>query len=95
MLIDAGIDALHPLQAKANGMEAERLASEFGDELVFIGGVDTQDLLPFGTPQQVKNEVRRLKKAFGQRYVVSPSHEAILPNVSVENVIAMRDAALE
>lgn len=95
MLIDAGIDALHPLQAKAKGMEAEKLAREFGDDLVFIGGVDTQDLLPFGTPQQVKNEVRRLKKVFGQGYIVSPSHEAILPNVSVENVIAMRDAALE
>ena len=95
MLIDIGIDALHPIQAKASGMEAEKLASQFGKDLIFIGGVDTQDLLPFGTPRQVKNEVRRLKKIFGQKYIVSPSHEAILPNVSVENVIAMRDAAIE
>ncbi|HHW48794.1 MAG TPA: hypothetical protein GXX14_09290 [Clostridiaceae bacterium] len=95
LLIEAGVDALHPLQAKAKGMDAETLAREFGKDLVFIGGVDTQELLPFGTPEEVKAEVRRLKKVFGERYIVSPSHEALLPNVSVENVIAMRDAAFE
>ncbi|MGI6113416.1 MAG: uroporphyrinogen decarboxylase family protein [Mahellales bacterium] len=95
MLIDAGIDGLHPLQAKAKGMDAQSLAREYGNDLVFIGGVDTQDLLPFGTPEQVKAEVRRLKKIFGQGFVVSPSHEALLPNVSPENAIAMSQAALE
>lgn len=94
-LINIGIDALHPLQAKAKGMEAERLAREFGKDLVFVGGVDTQELLPFGTPEQVKEEVRRLKKVFGERFVVSPSHEGVLPNVSPENLLAMRDAARE
>lgn len=66
-----------------------------GRYLVFVGGIDTQELLPFGTPKQVKNEVRRLKRIFGERFVVSPSHEILLPNVSPENVIAMRDAAVE
>lgn len=94
-LIDAGIDALHPLQAKAKGMEAEKLTAEYKDSLVFVGGVDTQQLLPFGTPGQVKEEVRRLKKVFGDFFVVSPSHEALLPNVSPENVIAMQEAAVE
>lgn len=94
-LIDAGVDALHPLQAKAVGMDAETLAREFKGKVVFIGGVDTQDLLPFGTPEQIASEVRRLKDVFGEGFVVSPSHEAILPNVSLENAIAMRDAALE
>jgi uroporphyrinogen decarboxylase len=82
MLIDAGVDALHPLQAMAGGMEAERLAREFKGDLVFIGGVDTQRLLPFGTPEDIKTEVRRLRDIFGERYIVSPSHEALLPNVS-------------
>ncbi len=94
-LISIGIDALHPLQARARGMEAQRLAREFGRDLVFVGGVDTQALLPFGSPEQVKAEVRRLKRVFGERFIVSPSHEGVLPNVSPENMLAMRDAALE
>jgi uroporphyrinogen decarboxylase len=94
-IIDIGIDGLHPLQAKARGMEAEKLAKEYKGKLLFIGGVDTQQLLPNGTPEQVSEEVRRLKGLFGEKYIVSPSHEALLPNVSIENVLAMRDAAIE
>ena len=95
-LIDIGIDAfLHPLQAKAEGMDAENLAKKFKGHMVFIGGVDTQDLLPFKSPNEVKAEVRRLKKLFGERFIVSPSHEALLPHVAIENALAMRDAALE
>jgi len=93
-LIDIGIDALHPLQAKAAGMSAERLAEEYKGKLVFIGGVDTQDLLPFKTPREVYDEVMRLKDIFGEGWVVSPSHEALLPNVSPQNLLAMRNAAL-
>jgi uroporphyrinogen decarboxylase len=94
-LIDAGVDALHPLQALAKGMEAEALARKYRGDLVFIGGVDTQQLLPFGTPEEVRAEVRRLKAVFGPQYVVSPSHEALLPNVSVENLLAMAQTAQE
>ena len=93
-LIDAGIDALHPLQARARGMNAENLA-KYKRDILFVGGVDTQELLPFGTPQQVKDEVRRLKDIFGTGWVVSPSHEALLPNVPPENLLAMHDAAME
>jgi len=93
--IDIGIDALHPLQAKAEGMNAEKLAKQFKGEIVFIGGVDTQNLLPFKSAQEVKAEVYWLKKIFGERFIVSPSHEALLPHVSIENALAMRDAALE
>lgn len=95
LLIEAGVDALHPLQAKAKGMDAESLSKEYSKDLVFIGGVDTQELLPFGTPEQIKNEVRRLKKVFGQNFIVSPSHEALLSNVSPQNLVAMRDATME
>jgi uroporphyrinogen decarboxylase len=94
-LIEAGIDGLHPLQARARGMEAENLARRFKGELVFIGGVDTQELLPFGSPEKVSAEVNRLKELLGPRFVVSPSHEALLPNVGPDKVVAMRDAALE
>ncbi|MFI4912352.1 MAG: uroporphyrinogen decarboxylase family protein [Sedimentisphaeraceae bacterium JB056] len=91
-LIDIGIDALHPLQAKAACMDAVTLKEQFDESIVFVGGVDTQELLPFGTAEQVYEEVCRLKEVFGPRYIVSPSHEALLSNVSLKNVLAMRDA---
>jgi uroporphyrinogen decarboxylase len=93
--IDLGIDALHPLQAKAAHMDAESLVQEYGRDLVFIGGVDTQDLLPFKAPRDITNEVTRLRDIFGDRYIVSPSHEALLENVSIENVLAMSEAAVK
>lgn len=94
-LIDAGVDALHPIQALARDMEAEKLAAKYNGKITFIGGVDTQQLLPFGTPQQIKEEVRRLRDLFGPNFIVSPSHEALLPNVSPENLEAMAEAARE
>ena len=95
MLIDAGVDALHPIQARAAKMDAETLQRDFGGKIVFVGGVDTQLLLPNGTPAQIKDEVRRLRDIFGPNYVVSPSHESILPDVPWENIQAMAEAAAE
>jgi uroporphyrinogen decarboxylase len=94
-LIEAGVDVLHPIQAMAKNMDAQSLAERYKGKIVFLGGVDTQQLLPFGTPGEVKEEVRRLRKLFGPNYIVSPSHEAILPNVSMENFAAMVEAAAE
>jgi uroporphyrinogen decarboxylase len=94
-LIDAGVEVLHPIQAMARNMDAESLAKKYRDKIVFMGGVDTQRLLPFGTPGQVRDEVRRLRRLFGPDFIVSPSHESILPNVSVENIAAMAEAAAE
>jgi len=92
-LIELGVDALHPLQAKAANMEAERLGAEFGGALAFVGGIDTQDLLVNGCPEDIRADVRRVAAALGPRLVVSPSHEALLPNVSPANVLAMAEAA--
>lgn len=94
-LIDAGVDALHPIQAQAANMDAKTLAKDFGGKIVFVGGVDTQQLLPHATPQQIKDEVHRLRDLFGPNFVVSPSHESILPDVPWENVLAMAEAAAE
>lgn len=94
-LIDAGVDALHPLQAKAAGMDAESLARDYGGRIAFLGGIDTQDLLVNAAPEQVGAEVRRVKRLLGPHLVVSPSHEALLPNVPPENVLAMAKAVLE
>ncbi len=92
-IIELGAEALHPLQARAKNMEAENLASHFKGKIAFIGGVDTQHFLIHATPQQVKEEVNRLKEIFGAQWIVSPSHEALLPNVPPQNVAAMAEAA--
>ncbi|MDF2687006.1 MAG: hypothetical protein K0S55_2189, partial [Clostridia bacterium] len=93
LLIDSGIDILHPIQAKAKNMDAAYLNKNFKDKIVFMGGVDTQELLPFGTEEQVKEEVKRLIEIFGPNYIVSPSHEALLKNVTSKNLVAMAKTA--
>lgn len=94
-LIEAGVDCLHPLQARAANMDAEVLGRDFRGRIAFLGGIDTQDLLVRATPSRVKDEVRRVKSLLGPRLIVSPSHEALLPNVPPENVAAMSEAAFE
>jgi uroporphyrinogen decarboxylase len=94
-LIAAKVNCLHPLQARAYGMDAETLAREFKGRIAFLGGLDTQDVLVNATPEGVRAEVRRIKKLLGPRLIVSPSHEALLPNVPPENVIAMAEAAIQ
>jgi uroporphyrinogen decarboxylase len=92
-LIEAGVDCLHPLQALATDMDAETLAREFKGKVAFMGGIDAQDLMTSGTPEQIRAEVRRVKRLLGPNLIVSPSHEAILPNVPPENVAALAEAA--
>lgn len=94
-LIDSGVDILHPLQALAANMDAKTLATKYGGKLIFMGGIDAQHLLTNGTPEQVREDVLRCRDTFGDDYIVSPSHEALLPNVPFENVLAMSRAAKE
>jgi uroporphyrinogen decarboxylase len=94
-LIGAGVDCLHPLQALAAQMDADTLARDFKGRIAFMGGVDTQELLVHGTPAEVAADVRRLKRLLGPRLIVSPSHEALLPNVPPANFAAMAAAAVE
>ncbi len=91
-LIDAGVDILHPIQAKAAGMSAKDLA-QYKNDLAFVGGIDAQDLFVNGTPQQIKDEVHRVRDILGPSIVISPSHEEILPNVPAENILAMAEAS--
>jgi uroporphyrinogen decarboxylase len=93
-LIKAGVDGLHPLQALAKNMDAETLAQEFGGKIAFLGGVDAQGVLPNGSPEEVKAEVKRIRKILGSHLIVSPSHEAILPDVPPENIKALAEASL-
>jgi uroporphyrinogen decarboxylase len=88
-LIETGVDAIHPIQALAAGMEPDRLKEAFGDKVSFVGGVDAQFLLVHGTPQQVEDKVRELKHIFPTGLIISPSHEAILPDIHPENIEAL------
>ena len=92
-LIAAGVQCLHPLQALAANMDAETLARDFKGRIAFMGGIDAQDLLTNGTPEQIRADVRRVKRILGPNLIVSPSHEAILPNVPPSNVEALIEAA--
>ncbi|MDR1824901.1 MAG: hypothetical protein LBR27_06175 [Bifidobacteriaceae bacterium] len=92
-LIEAGLDALHPLQALAAGMSAAELA-QYKNDLVFVGGIDAQSLFPFGSPEDIKAEVRRVRGLLGPNIIISPSHEEILPNVPAANILAMAQEAV-
>jgi len=93
-LIEAGLDAINPVQISCSGMNAAELKAEFGRELTFWGGgCDTRDVLPNGTPQQVaehvKKQVEILKTDGG--FVFQQVHN-ILANVPPENIVSMFDA---
>jgi len=92
-LLGVGVDVLHPIQALAEGMDPVRLKRDFGDRASFCGGVCTQDLLVNGTPEQVTAKVKQLRELFPTGLIISPSHEAILPDVSPANVEALFMAA--
>lgn len=91
-LIAAGVDALHPIQAKAAAMQPERLKRDFGDQVAFCGGVDAQELLVNGSPRAVSETVTCLRSLFPTGLVISPSHEAILPDIPPANIAALFEA---
>jgi len=92
--LEVGIDILNPLQSGVTNMEPKKLGEEFGDRICFWGGIDTQHTLPFGTPQDVENEVKRRILELGLRggYVLSASHN-IQNDVAPENICAMFESA--
>ncbi len=93
-LIDMGIDAINPVQVSAADMDTRSLKREFGDHICFWGGIDTQRVLPFGTPEEVEEEVRRRIEdlAPGGGYVIASVH-VIQQEVPPENILAMARAA--
>ncbi len=95
-LIEIGIDVLNPIQWRCKGMERGALAADFGRSVVFHGGVDNQHTLPFGTPEEVREQVRENIQFFrgGKGYVVAPCHN-IQANTPTANVEAMYRAVHE
>ncbi len=93
-LIDIGVDAVNPVQVNANNMDPALLKERFGNRVSFWGGIDTQKILPFGTPEEVRAETRRIIGILGKGggYVLNSVH-TIQPDVPPENIVAMFDEA--
>jgi uroporphyrinogen-III decarboxylase len=97
LFIEAGIDIINPVQVSATGMDPEYLKREFGRSLVFWGGgVDTQKTMAFGTPKDVREEVTRSCRIFGEDggFVFNAVHN-VQAKSAVPNVVAMLDAVHE
>ncbi len=95
-LIEMGLDLLDPIQPKAADMNAVNLARRFGGRLAFYGGLDTQELLPMGTPDQVERQMLELINVLGRNggYIAAASN-AIQADVPVENILSLFRTARE
>lgn len=91
--IEIGLDIVNPLQPLASGMDPEMVSIEFGNDLVFFGGICVQDLLPNQTPVEITKEVTRRAKILGKNgaYIIAPAHN-IQDDTSIENILAFFDA---
>lgn len=94
-LIEVGVDIINPVQPTCAGMDTARLKRAFGRDITFWGLIDTQHVLPFGSPAAVADEVRRRidDLAAGGGFVLAAVHN-IQPDVPPENIVSMFDTAL-
>jgi uroporphyrinogen decarboxylase len=88
--IDMGLNVLNPIQPLARSMDPERLAADFGGRIAFHGGIDIQELLPKGRPDEVRERVARVSEILGAHggYIMAGSHH-IQADAPLENVLAM------
>jgi uroporphyrinogen decarboxylase len=96
-LAEMGIDILNPIQWRCGDWDLAALKASYGDALCFHGGVDNQQTLPFGTPEDVRAEVARLVSTLasdGTGYILAPCHN-LQANTPVENIVAMYESAHE
>jgi len=94
-LVEMGIDVLNPIQSACPGMEMVGLKADFGKQICFHGGIDNQQVMPFGTPEEVRAAVRYAIDSLasdGTGYIMAPCHalQAVTP---IENIVAMYDEA--
>jgi uroporphyrinogen-III decarboxylase len=96
-MIEAGIDGLQALQPDARDMAPAKLKAAFGGRVVFNGSIDTHHWLIEGTPELVRAKTRETLAVMmpGGGYIASPSHDYILPETPVENVLALYETVQE
>ena len=95
-LIDVGVEILNPVQVSADGMQTDQLKQRFGNKLSFWGAMDTTEILPKGTADDVRKEVRKIIRdlAPGGGFVLASVHN-LQPDIPPENIIAMFEAAAQ
>ena len=93
--IECGLDILDPIQ-RISEMDIKKLKKEFGEKLTFHGAIDTQKLLPFGSPEDIKREVRKTIQILGKNggYILAPVHN-VQTDVPPENILALSEAVKE
>ena len=94
-LIEIGIDVLNPIQCNCPGMDAFELKSEFGKDVAFMGGIDTQGLLPTGTALEIRKYTSKLIEKMttdGGGFILAASH-TVPPETPFDNIFAMYEAA--
>ena len=96
-MIDAGLDGLHAVQPSCHGMDLRTLKSLFGRRILLNGGIDSHHVLIMGTVDSVRRQTRQVLEVMmpGGGYVAGASHDSILEETFVENVLAMFDAVRE
>jgi uroporphyrinogen decarboxylase len=94
-IVEIGIEVINPVQVSNPQMDTKLLKKRYGDQLSFWGAIDTQHVMPMGTVDEVKDEVRRRIEdlAPGGGYILSAVH-SIQPDVPTENIFALYDTAL-
>lgn len=94
-LIEIGVDIINPIQVSAEGMDPTRLKRDWGKDLTFWGGIDTQRVLPQGTPTEVREEVRKRIDQLAQDggYILCAVHN-LQADVPPQNIVAMYEEAL-
>jgi uroporphyrinogen decarboxylase len=93
-LIETGVDVLDPVQVKAKRMVPADLKAEFGKQVCFSGGVDEQELLPYGTPEEVKAGVKQLLDDMAPGVFIGPTHN-FQDDIPTKNILALYAAAKE
>ena len=94
-LVEMGIDVLNPVQCRCPGMEPAELKDSFGEQVCFHGGIDNQEVMPFGTPEDVRAEVVDKVETLGRDgtgYILAPCHNLQI-NTPVENILALYEMA--
>jgi len=96
-MIEIGLDGLHAVQPSCAGMDLRRLKAEFGGKILFNGAIDSHHVLIKGTPALVRCKTREVLEVMkpGGGYVAGASHDSILEETPLENVLAMFDAIRE
>jgi uroporphyrinogen-III decarboxylase len=96
-MLEAGLDGVHAVQPSCRGMDLRRLKADFGDRLLFNGAIDSHHVLINGTPEEVRAQTREVLEIMmpGGGYVAGASHDFILEETPVDNVVAMFDTVEE